>query len=98
MAKVIIEHPSHPESDPVPMVYITIEGPRYGKANDASLSFETKRGFGFRILRADAHRLVRKLTTYLQRTAPSIRRGTAKATGCVRRPTKRVRRPTKRVR
>jgi hypothetical protein len=69
MAKVFVERPRCPYRDPRPMLHITIE-PDSKVSCDASLSFETKHGFGFMMRTEDAI----KMAAMIQRLAGATRR------------------------
>ena len=65
MAQVYVEGPHDPSSDPTPMLYISIDFDKPGAQDDAELSFETRKGFGFRIRERDAAVLAELIRTKL---------------------------------
>lgn len=66
MADIHVSTAREPASDPVPMLYISIEGDSFGRPDDAELSFHTAYGFGFRITARDAATLASKILTLLR--------------------------------
>ncbi len=76
MAKVFVERARDPSQDPVPMFYICVEGYKYGRVDEAAVTFETKRGFGFAIRQRDAEKLAQLILRELKRGAGQGKRRT----------------------